>query len=485
MGADGEVAGFAVADDLTARDLQRAERQWTRAKGFDGSCPFGPWITTADEVAEPATSRCRTSRRRAAPGLAHRDLVFGVPRRSSPSSGRRSCSSPATSSSPGRRAAWACTRPAALSGERRRRAHRDRGSGLIERAVRDAAPASRRRAARRSRWADALLMAPTNPWIEKTPLDIADEGGEDEPSTRCTPSALLRSAPTCRARHRGDRGRPGRCHARHYRRSHDRRPRHGCVVHAQQLRQLVAAYWFCGSSNAVTARRAAHPTPARGRQGQAKPRPKGVAAAEFRVPKRYKECPPRLPRARSTSRIKGTRRPRPSPSSSRTPTRWGVPSNSTQHHDVIVVSFELRPWTASTGCVPALPVAGIGGAANWLFGRTSHGATASSPFRLAITYDSAPDAAGSRHHNVARAVARKRMAHRSATIASPNDAGSLLDMGVDGVIDQPAEGVRGPAARGQARTLASRNTLISSMVASLGEGGDAIFVAVPISCPRG
>ena len=60
MGAGGEVAGFAVADDLTARDLQRRERQWTRAKGFDGSCPFGPWITTADEVPDPGALALRT-----------------------------------------------------------------------------------------------------------------------------------------------------------------------------------------------------------------------------------------------------------------------------------------------------------------------------------------------------------------------------------------------------------------------------------------
>ena len=58
MGAGGEIAGYAVADDLSARDLQKREPQWTRAKGFDGSCPFGPWITTADEVAEPGASRC-------------------------------------------------------------------------------------------------------------------------------------------------------------------------------------------------------------------------------------------------------------------------------------------------------------------------------------------------------------------------------------------------------------------------------------------
>ena len=60
MGAGGAIAGYAVADDLSARDLQKREPQWTRAKGFDGSCPFGPWVTTADEVAEPGDLALRT-----------------------------------------------------------------------------------------------------------------------------------------------------------------------------------------------------------------------------------------------------------------------------------------------------------------------------------------------------------------------------------------------------------------------------------------
>ena len=60
MGASGVVAGFAVADDVTARDLQGREPQWTRAKGFDGSCPFGPWVTTADEVSDPEQLGVRT-----------------------------------------------------------------------------------------------------------------------------------------------------------------------------------------------------------------------------------------------------------------------------------------------------------------------------------------------------------------------------------------------------------------------------------------
>jgi acylpyruvate hydrolase len=50
IGGGGEIAGWAVADDASARDLQGREPQWTRAKGFDTSCPWGPWITTVDEL---------------------------------------------------------------------------------------------------------------------------------------------------------------------------------------------------------------------------------------------------------------------------------------------------------------------------------------------------------------------------------------------------------------------------------------------------
>jgi acylpyruvate hydrolase len=60
MGAGGRVAGYAVADDVSARDLQGREPQWTRAKGADGFCPYGPWITTADEVPDPHALRLRT-----------------------------------------------------------------------------------------------------------------------------------------------------------------------------------------------------------------------------------------------------------------------------------------------------------------------------------------------------------------------------------------------------------------------------------------
>lgn len=40
------ILGYTIAIDVTARDLQKADGQWTRAKGFDTFCPLGPWIET-------------------------------------------------------------------------------------------------------------------------------------------------------------------------------------------------------------------------------------------------------------------------------------------------------------------------------------------------------------------------------------------------------------------------------------------------------
>ncbi|MBV9362719.1 MAG: fumarylacetoacetate hydrolase family protein [Solirubrobacterales bacterium] len=60
IGAGGRIGGYCIADDITARDLQRREPQWTRAKGADTFCPYGPWITTADEIPDPGNLRLRT-----------------------------------------------------------------------------------------------------------------------------------------------------------------------------------------------------------------------------------------------------------------------------------------------------------------------------------------------------------------------------------------------------------------------------------------
>ena len=40
------ILGYTIANDVTARDLQKKDGQWSRAKGFDSFCPLGPWIET-------------------------------------------------------------------------------------------------------------------------------------------------------------------------------------------------------------------------------------------------------------------------------------------------------------------------------------------------------------------------------------------------------------------------------------------------------
>jgi len=43
---DDVIFGYTVGNDVTARDLQKVDGQWNRAKGFDTFCPLGPWIET-------------------------------------------------------------------------------------------------------------------------------------------------------------------------------------------------------------------------------------------------------------------------------------------------------------------------------------------------------------------------------------------------------------------------------------------------------
>jgi 2-keto-4-pentenoate hydratase/2-oxohepta-3-ene-1,7-dioic acid hydratase in catechol pathway len=48
--AEEYVYGYTCVNDVTARDLQKKDGQWSRAKGFDTFCPVGPWIVPRDEV---------------------------------------------------------------------------------------------------------------------------------------------------------------------------------------------------------------------------------------------------------------------------------------------------------------------------------------------------------------------------------------------------------------------------------------------------
>lgn len=54
------VLGYMVFNDVSARDIQFGDKQWTRGKSFDTFAPCGPWITTRDEMADPHNLRITT-----------------------------------------------------------------------------------------------------------------------------------------------------------------------------------------------------------------------------------------------------------------------------------------------------------------------------------------------------------------------------------------------------------------------------------------
>ncbi len=54
------VFGYTVANDVSARDVQFGDGQWVRGKSFDGFCPLGPVVVTADEVPDPQALALRT-----------------------------------------------------------------------------------------------------------------------------------------------------------------------------------------------------------------------------------------------------------------------------------------------------------------------------------------------------------------------------------------------------------------------------------------
>lgn len=55
------VFGYTIANDVSARDLQTRDKQWTRAKGLDTFCPLGPIVVSADEIPDPQQLRIVTT----------------------------------------------------------------------------------------------------------------------------------------------------------------------------------------------------------------------------------------------------------------------------------------------------------------------------------------------------------------------------------------------------------------------------------------
>lgn len=71
------VFGYTIANDVTARDLQRRDVQFTRGKGFDTFCPLGPWIETEFDLTDAlVTCRVNEEMRQMA---STREMIFSVP----------------------------------------------------------------------------------------------------------------------------------------------------------------------------------------------------------------------------------------------------------------------------------------------------------------------------------------------------------------------------------------------------------------------
>jgi len=74
--APAHILGYTIGHDVTARDLQQLDSQWTRAKGFDTFCPIGPWIETELDPSD-ALITCSVNGQLRQMGST-RDMVFPV-----------------------------------------------------------------------------------------------------------------------------------------------------------------------------------------------------------------------------------------------------------------------------------------------------------------------------------------------------------------------------------------------------------------------
>ena len=72
------ILGYTCLNDVTDRDAQRWERNWVRAKGFDTSCPLGPWIVTQDELSFPLTIETYVNGKLRQRGTTD-ELIFSIP----------------------------------------------------------------------------------------------------------------------------------------------------------------------------------------------------------------------------------------------------------------------------------------------------------------------------------------------------------------------------------------------------------------------
>ncbi len=284
-----------------------------------------------------------------------------------------------------------------------------------------------------------VASAAKNPWIEKTPLDIAHQGGEDEfPSN--TMYAFRRALQVGADMLELDVGvtKDGQVVVMHDTTVDRTTNGHGTVASftLKQLRKLDAAYWFSGGDNAYSHSRPRSAYRLRGvATGKRRP-PKGFRASDFRVPT-LREVLRAFPHTPINVEIKGRTKAEALDEYLTNADALARTLKGIKRRDVIVVSFKQEAVDRFHQLVPALPVApGIGGAANWLLGGKSPGDGVVA-FQLPITYDlNGQTLQITTADNVARAHREGYAWHtwlsddgESATIWT-----KLLDMGVDGVM---------------------------------------------------
>ena len=71
------IFGYTIANDVTARDLQKKDGQWTRGKGFDSFCPLGPWIDTDFQPGDQAITATVDGELKQSAKLS--EMIFKVP----------------------------------------------------------------------------------------------------------------------------------------------------------------------------------------------------------------------------------------------------------------------------------------------------------------------------------------------------------------------------------------------------------------------
>jgi glycerophosphoryl diester phosphodiesterase len=290
----------------------------------------------------------------------------------------------------------------------------------------------------------ALAIAPgataaTNPWIERHPLDIAHQGGEDEfPSN--TMYAFKRAVAVGADMLELDVGvtRDGQVVVMHDTTVDRTTNGHGTVASftLKKLRKLDAAYWFTGGDDAYRHDRPRASYRLRGIATGKRPPPKGFTAADFRVPT-LREVLRAFPHTPINVEIKGRTKAEAVQEYLTNADALARTLKGIKRRDVIVVSFKQEAVDRFHQLVPQLPVApGIAGAANWLLngGSPGDGVVA---FQLPITYKVGDQTLQiTTKDNVARA---HREGYAWQTWLSDDGESraiwsSLLDMGVDGVM---------------------------------------------------